>query len=88
VSPLSVYVKPADVPARQLTIDEAARAAGRAPADVRRIYNVVGMIGPRAGGSGLIGDVGLWVDTLTEWAVALLPTASPRWAARGGRRER
>jgi alkanesulfonate monooxygenase SsuD/methylene tetrahydromethanopterin reductase-like flavin-dependent oxidoreductase (luciferase family) len=71
VSPLSVYVRPADVPARQLTIDEAARAAGRAPADVRRVYNVVGMIGPRAGGSGLIGDVGSWVDTLTDWAVDL-----------------
>jgi alkanesulfonate monooxygenase SsuD/methylene tetrahydromethanopterin reductase-like flavin-dependent oxidoreductase (luciferase family) len=71
VSPLSVYVSPADVPARQVTIDEAARAAGRAPADVRRIYNVVGMVGPRAGGSGLIGDVGSWVDTLTGWAVDL-----------------
>jgi alkanesulfonate monooxygenase SsuD/methylene tetrahydromethanopterin reductase-like flavin-dependent oxidoreductase (luciferase family) len=71
VSPLSVYVRPADVPARQLTIDEAARGAGRAPADVRRIYNVVGAIGPRAGGSGLIGNVGSWVDTLTEWAVDL-----------------
>ena len=59
VSPLSVYVSPADVPARHITIDEAARAAGRDPADVRRIYNVVGMIGPRAGGSGLIGDVGV-----------------------------
>jgi alkanesulfonate monooxygenase SsuD/methylene tetrahydromethanopterin reductase-like flavin-dependent oxidoreductase (luciferase family) len=71
VSPLSVYVRPPDVPARQQTIDEAARLAGRAPADVRRIYNVVGMIGPRAGGSGLVGDVGSWVDTLTEWAVDL-----------------
>jgi hypothetical protein len=71
VSPLSVYVRPADVPARQRTIDEAARAAGRATADVRRIYNVVGMMGPRAGGSGLIGDVGSWVDTLTHWAVDL-----------------
>jgi alkanesulfonate monooxygenase SsuD/methylene tetrahydromethanopterin reductase-like flavin-dependent oxidoreductase (luciferase family) len=71
VSPLSVYVQPAAVPARQRTIDEAARSVGRAPSDVRRIYNVVGAIGPRAGGSGLIGDVGSWVDTLTEWAVDL-----------------
>jgi hypothetical protein len=29
------------------------------------------MIGPRAGGSGLVGDVGSWVDTLTGWAVDL-----------------
>jgi alkanesulfonate monooxygenase SsuD/methylene tetrahydromethanopterin reductase-like flavin-dependent oxidoreductase (luciferase family) len=71
VSPLSVYTRPEMVPGKQQTIDEAARAAGRNPADVRRIYNVVGMIGPRAGGSGLIGDVGSWVDTLTEWAVDL-----------------
>ncbi len=71
VSPLSVYVKPADVPARQRTIDEAARSAGRNPSDVRRIYNVVGMIGPRAGGAGLIGDVESWVDTMTTWAVDL-----------------
>jgi hypothetical protein len=71
VSPLSVYVQPAAVPARQRTIDEAARSVGRVPADVRRIYNVVGAIGPQAGGSGLIGDVGSWVDTLTEWAVDL-----------------
>ena len=71
VSPLSVYVRPAAVPARQLVIDEAARAAGRSPADVRRIYNVVGAIGPRSGGSGTNGDVESWVDTLTDWAVVL-----------------
>jgi alkanesulfonate monooxygenase SsuD/methylene tetrahydromethanopterin reductase-like flavin-dependent oxidoreductase (luciferase family) len=71
VSPLSVYVQPAAVPARQRTIDEAARSAGRAPSDVRRIYNVVGAIGPRAGGSELIGDIGSWVDTLAEWAADL-----------------
>jgi alkanesulfonate monooxygenase SsuD/methylene tetrahydromethanopterin reductase-like flavin-dependent oxidoreductase (luciferase family) len=71
VSPLSVYVRPPDVPSRQQVIDEAARAAGRDPADVRRIYNVVGAIGSRTGGSGLNGDVGSWVDTLTDWAVDL-----------------
>jgi alkanesulfonate monooxygenase SsuD/methylene tetrahydromethanopterin reductase-like flavin-dependent oxidoreductase (luciferase family) len=52
VSPLSVYVQPTAVPALQHVIDEAARSAGRAPTDVRRIYNVVGAIGPRTGGSG------------------------------------
>jgi len=71
VSPLSVYVRPAAVPSRQVVIDEAARAAGRDPSDVRRIYNVVGAIGERTGGSGLNGDVGFWVDTLTDWAVDL-----------------
>jgi alkanesulfonate monooxygenase SsuD/methylene tetrahydromethanopterin reductase-like flavin-dependent oxidoreductase (luciferase family) len=71
VSPLSVYVRPADVSARQKVIDEAARSAGRGPTDVRRIYNVVGAIGPRGGGSGLNGDVGTWAGTLTDWAVDL-----------------
>lgn len=84
VSPLSVYVPPTAVPARQVAIDEAARAAGRNPADVRRIYNVVGTIGPVTVGSGLSGDVGSWVDTLTDWALDLgfdtfifWPTSAP-----------
>ena len=43
---------PSAVPARQQLIDEAARAAGRDPADVRRIYNVVGAIGLSVAGPG------------------------------------
>ena len=53
VSPLSTYVGPAAVPSRQQLIDDAARSAGRGPADVRRIYNVVGMIGAARRGAGL-----------------------------------
>jgi alkanesulfonate monooxygenase SsuD/methylene tetrahydromethanopterin reductase-like flavin-dependent oxidoreductase (luciferase family) len=71
VSPLSTYVAPAAVPSRQKLIDEAALAAGRDPADVRRIYNVVGSIGPQRRGPGLTGDVKAWIDTLTDWAVDL-----------------
>jgi len=71
VSPLSTYVGPAAVPSRQQLIDDAARSAGRDPADVRRIYNVVGTIGPRRGGPGLTGDVATWVTTLTDWSVDL-----------------
>jgi alkanesulfonate monooxygenase SsuD/methylene tetrahydromethanopterin reductase-like flavin-dependent oxidoreductase (luciferase family) len=84
VSPLSTYVRPADVPSRQQLIDEAARAAGRDPVAVRRLYNVVGTIGPTRRGSGLTGDVATWVSTLTDWAVNLgfdtfifWPTTSP-----------
>ncbi|MEW2382892.1 LLM class flavin-dependent oxidoreductase [Micromonospora sp. NPDC047707] len=68
ISPLNIYVPPAEVPSRQKIIDEAARDAGREPAQVRRIYNVIGAIGPHRGGTGLVGDVALWVDTLTGWA--------------------
>jgi alkanesulfonate monooxygenase SsuD/methylene tetrahydromethanopterin reductase-like flavin-dependent oxidoreductase (luciferase family) len=71
VSPLSTYVGPAAVPSRQQLIDDAARAAGRDPADVRRIYNVVGAIGPRGGGPGLTGDVEAWVSALTDWSIDL-----------------
>ena len=71
VSPLSTYTPPFAVPGMQRRIDEAARDAGRDPADVRRIYNVVGTIGTGRGGSGLTGDVDTWVATLTDWAVDL-----------------
>ena len=84
VSPLSTYLRPKAVPARQQQIDEAARAAGRNPADVRRIYNVVGAIEPAFGRSGFIGDASAWVDTLADWSMELgfdtfifWPTTSP-----------
>ena len=59
VSPLSIYTTPASVPAKQQLIDAAARSAGRDPASLRRIYNVVGSIGSQ-GRSGLVGDAELW----------------------------
>jgi alkanesulfonate monooxygenase SsuD/methylene tetrahydromethanopterin reductase-like flavin-dependent oxidoreductase (luciferase family) len=71
VSPLSTYVGPAAVPARQQIIDDAARSAGRDPADVRRIYNVVGAIGRTGRGPGLTGDVEAWVTALADWSVDL-----------------
>jgi alkanesulfonate monooxygenase SsuD/methylene tetrahydromethanopterin reductase-like flavin-dependent oxidoreductase (luciferase family) len=71
VSPLSTYVGPAAVPPRQQPIDDAARSAGRDPADVRRIYNVVGMIGAARRGPGPTGDVETWVTALTDYAVDL-----------------
>src|SRR5207245_11444800 len=71
VSPLSTYLRPKAVPARQQQIDEAARAAGRNPADVRRIYNVVGAIEPAFGRSGFIGDASAWFDTLADWSMEL-----------------
>jgi alkanesulfonate monooxygenase SsuD/methylene tetrahydromethanopterin reductase-like flavin-dependent oxidoreductase (luciferase family) len=71
ISPLSTYVTPPAVPARQRLIDDAARSAGRDPAAVRRIYNVVGAIGAARGGPGLTGDVQAWIDTLADWSVDL-----------------
>jgi alkanesulfonate monooxygenase SsuD/methylene tetrahydromethanopterin reductase-like flavin-dependent oxidoreductase (luciferase family) len=71
VSPLSIYTPPNEVPQSHAIIDAAASAAGRNPSEVRRLYNVVGSIGPRSGGQGLNGPVGLWIERLTEWATDL-----------------
>jgi len=71
VSPLNTYVPPEDVPLRQQRIDEAAASAGREPADVRRIYNVVGAIGAARGGPGLTGGVSSWIDALSDWSIDL-----------------
>ena len=50
-------------------IDEAALAAGRDLTEIRRIYNIGGLITDGAGGEGVIvGAARQWVDTLTEWA--------------------
>ena len=52
-------------------IDEAALSAGRDPSEIRRIYNIGGLITAGAGGEGegvLVGPVGQWVETLAEWA--------------------
>src|SRR5438105_6867976 len=71
VSPLNIYTPPAEVPRSHAIIDAAATAAGRNPAEIRRLYNVVGSIGTRRGGQGLNGPVEHWFETLTEWATDL-----------------
>jgi alkanesulfonate monooxygenase SsuD/methylene tetrahydromethanopterin reductase-like flavin-dependent oxidoreductase (luciferase family) len=71
VCALSIYMPPEVVPRCQAIIDSAATQAGRRPSDIRRLYNVVGSIGARAGGQGLNGPVELWVETLAGWATEL-----------------
>jgi len=70
VSPLNIYVPPEEVPAKQALIDQAAVAAGRQPTDVRRLYNVLGLIG-EGRGRGLFGPVEVWAQTLATWSVDL-----------------
>jgi hypothetical protein len=66
------YMGPEDLRVASARIDEAARAAGRDPDAIRRIYNVGGLItdGPR-GDDPLVGPVDQWVDTLTGWGTDL-----------------
>jgi alkanesulfonate monooxygenase SsuD/methylene tetrahydromethanopterin reductase-like flavin-dependent oxidoreductase (luciferase family) len=50
-------------------IDEAAQSAGRDPVEIRRIYNIGGLIIDAGAGEGvLVGPVQQWVDTLVAWA--------------------
>jgi hemerythrin-like domain-containing protein len=55
------YADPDVLDGMNATIDEAAVAAGRAPEDVRRLYNV---FPGRAGGSGLVGRPSEWAEQL------------------------
>ncbi|MEU8002175.1 LLM class flavin-dependent oxidoreductase [Catellatospora sp. NPDC049111] len=71
ISPLNVYVPPGEVPAKQKLIDQAAARAGRDPGEVRRLYNVLGMIGGSQHGKGLFGDAETWAQTLAGWADGL-----------------
>jgi alkanesulfonate monooxygenase SsuD/methylene tetrahydromethanopterin reductase-like flavin-dependent oxidoreductase (luciferase family) len=65
------YAPPDEIPAMQKQIDEAARAAGRDPDAIRRIYNVMGEItdGPARGL--LEGPVEHWIEELTRFVVEL-----------------
>jgi alkanesulfonate monooxygenase SsuD/methylene tetrahydromethanopterin reductase-like flavin-dependent oxidoreductase (luciferase family) len=63
-------------------IDEAAVAAGRDPREIRRLYNIGGVMtdGPRGDGP-LDGPVEHWIETLTEWATELGVDAFIYWPA-------
>ena len=81
--PSSTYVPPERLGAAQARIDDAAAAAGRDPAAIRRLYNISGRIAPGAGGF-LDGPPGQWVDQLlplvTETGMdtfVLWPSESP-----------
>lgn len=69
--PSSGYAPPGAIPAMQRTIDEAAAAAGREPASIRRLYNVMGRIGDASSGEPLQGDVAQWIEELTRYVLEL-----------------
>jgi alkanesulfonate monooxygenase SsuD/methylene tetrahydromethanopterin reductase-like flavin-dependent oxidoreductase (luciferase family) len=66
--PSSPYAPPEELAAMGAVIDEAARAAGRDPAEVRRVYNVVGSF-TGTGGGFLQGPPKVWVEQLAELAL-------------------
>jgi len=67
--PSSFYVAPEQLPAMHQRIDNAAAAAGRSPATIRRLYNVGGQITAGPSGGFLDGPVSQWVDTLTRLTI-------------------
>jgi alkanesulfonate monooxygenase SsuD/methylene tetrahydromethanopterin reductase-like flavin-dependent oxidoreductase (luciferase family) len=67
--PSSSYAPPERLPELQQHIDTAALAAGRQPRDIRRIYNVMGLITEGPVQALFTGPVHYWVDELTHLAV-------------------
>jgi alkanesulfonate monooxygenase SsuD/methylene tetrahydromethanopterin reductase-like flavin-dependent oxidoreductase (luciferase family) len=64
-------ITPEEVPAMAQRIDDAARAAGRSPGSVRRVYNLMGLISDGATRERLNGPASHWVEELTGFAVEL-----------------
>jgi alkanesulfonate monooxygenase SsuD/methylene tetrahydromethanopterin reductase-like flavin-dependent oxidoreductase (luciferase family) len=73
--PSMPYVSPAQAIQSNAIIDESARAAGRDPSAVRRIYNIGGDVAPVTesgtsdGDQQIVGPVSHWIDVLTHLAV-------------------
>jgi alkanesulfonate monooxygenase SsuD/methylene tetrahydromethanopterin reductase-like flavin-dependent oxidoreductase (luciferase family) len=67
--PSSPWAPPEKLPAFTAQIDDAAAAAGRVPASIRRIYNMFGSIRERGSEGFLQGTVEQWTDELTTLAV-------------------
>lgn len=66
--PSSGYAAPDTLPGANRAIDEAATAAGRRPADIRRLYNINGTF-RGSGGGFLQGPAEQWAEQLAELAV-------------------
>lgn len=78
LSPISSWLTPSLVPGLTAVIDDAAEEAGRDPAEVRRIYNVAGLVG-RRGRTALAGPVDRWVEWLVDWNLRLGFTGFVFW---------
>ena len=78
-------VSPEALATASRTIDDAARAAGRDPSAIRKIFNVAGTITTGERGDGpLNGPADVWVETLTGWAREIGATAFVFWPTHPG----
>lgn len=80
--PSMAYLPPSALPPKTALLDDAALRAGRDPRDVRRVYNVGGMITdvaePRD--DAIVGPVSMWVDRLLAIAEEHRIDAFVLWA--------
>ncbi|HEX7973350.1 MAG TPA: LLM class flavin-dependent oxidoreductase, partial [Anaerolineales bacterium] len=67
--PSSSYAAPGELPEMHKRIDEAALSAGRDPAAIQRIYNIMGQIKAGPPAEPFNGPVEQWVDELTGLAL-------------------
>jgi alkanesulfonate monooxygenase SsuD/methylene tetrahydromethanopterin reductase-like flavin-dependent oxidoreductase (luciferase family) len=67
--PSSSYAPPERLPEMQQRINDAALSAGRQPQDIRRIYNVMGLITAGPVQDPFVGPADYWVDELTRLVV-------------------
>jgi alkanesulfonate monooxygenase SsuD/methylene tetrahydromethanopterin reductase-like flavin-dependent oxidoreductase (luciferase family) len=79
--PSSGFMPPEQLPEMHDRIDVAAKAAGRKPSEVRRIYNVSGTITDGERGGFLEGPASYWADQLTRLAVEFGMDAFIFWPA-------
>jgi alkanesulfonate monooxygenase SsuD/methylene tetrahydromethanopterin reductase-like flavin-dependent oxidoreductase (luciferase family) len=64
------WVTPDRLPEMHGRIDEGAARAGRDPGEIRRVYNISGMIGEEVEGS-LSGPASTWIEELSRFALEL-----------------
>jgi alkanesulfonate monooxygenase SsuD/methylene tetrahydromethanopterin reductase-like flavin-dependent oxidoreductase (luciferase family) len=67
--PSSSYAPPERLPQMQQRITDAALTAGRRPEEIRRVYNVMGLITAGPLQELLVGPVRYWVDELTRLVI-------------------
>jgi alkanesulfonate monooxygenase SsuD/methylene tetrahydromethanopterin reductase-like flavin-dependent oxidoreductase (luciferase family) len=65
------YAPPEAIPAMRRRIDDAAAEAGRDPAAIRRVYNLMGAITDAPAERALQGPPSHWIDQLTRFAAEL-----------------
>jgi alkanesulfonate monooxygenase SsuD/methylene tetrahydromethanopterin reductase-like flavin-dependent oxidoreductase (luciferase family) len=82
------FMGPDRYPVAAARLDDAAAAAGRQPADIRRLYNFGGAITDGGRGDGqLDGPVDQWIDTLAGWATQLSVDTFIYWPPDSGVRD-